>query len=155
MDPDPLATMYPAGDPVATAEAFAAERTAAGYPLDFSLASLETEVDRLIELPMFHHGRERPATEAEQRNEAALAAYIGEATRRLFGGEWVGTFHPGSTALNFYRSFVMFGSYRFEPHLFVAYRLSNGGCEGCFREYLRAAVPRIKARTLDGDALVG
>jgi hypothetical protein len=146
---------YAAGDPVTTAEAFAAEQSAAGYALDFSLASLETEVDRLIDMPMFHHGRERPPSEAEERNEAGLAAYIGEALRRLFGGVWVGSFHPGSTALNFYRSFVMFGGYRFEPHLFVAYRLTNGGCEGSFRTYLRASLPRIKARAPDGDALVG
>jgi hypothetical protein len=155
MDADPLGTLHPAGDPVTTAEAFAAERTAAGYPLDFSLASLETEVDRLIELPLFHHGREGSATEAEQRNESVLAAYIGEAQQRLFAGEWVGSFHRGSTALNFYRSIVMFGGYRFEPHLFVAYRLTNGGCEGSFRAYLRASLPRIEARTPDGDALLG
>lgn len=146
---------YAAGDPVATAEAFASARSPAGYRLDFSLASLETEVDRLIDLPMFHHGRERAATGDEERNEAALAAYIGETLRRLFGGEWIGSFYPGSTALNFYRSFVMFGGYRFEPHLFVGYRLANGECEGSFRAYLRAALPRIKARTPDDDALVG
>src|SRR5262249_36929603 len=51
--------------------------------------------------------------------------------------------------------FVMFGGYRFEPHLFVAYRLTNGGCEGSFRAYLQAALPRIQARTPDGDPLVG
>ena len=106
---------YAAGDPVATAEAFAAAQSAAGYALDFSLASLETEVDRLIELPMFNRGRERPDTEDEERNEAALAAYLGETLRRLFDGEWAGSFYPGSTLLNFYRSFVRFGGSRFEP----------------------------------------
>jgi hypothetical protein len=149
MDLDPLATEHPAGDPVATAEAFSVEQSAAGYPLDFSFASLETEIDRLLELPMFHHGRDGSATEAEQRNEAALAAYIGETLRRLFDGQWVGSFHPGSPELNFYLSFVMFGDYRFEPHLFVGYWLTNGGSEGCFREYLRTRLSRIKTRIPD------
>jgi len=142
---------YMAGDPVAAAEGFAATRSAAGYPLDFSLASLETQVDRLLVLPIFRHGRERLPTDAEERNEAALAAYIGETLRRLFSGEWIGSFYPRSLALNFYESFVMFGDFRFEPHLFVGYRLTNGEGEGSFRSYLRSVLPRIEARIPAGD----
>jgi hypothetical protein len=155
VDAEPLGTVNSTGDPVATAEAFATEWTAAGYSLDFSLASLETEVDRLIELPTFGHGREGSATEAGQRNEAAFAAYIGEALRRLFGGAWAGSFYPGSPALNFYRSFVKFGDFQFSPNVFVSYRLTNGECEGSFRSYVRALIPRIEASDPDGDQLVG
>ena len=154
MNEDPFPAMHPTGDPVATAEAFAAEQSAAGYVLDFSLASLEIVVDRLIELPMCRHGCEGQPSEAEERTQSAIGAYIGETLRRLFEGEWVGAFHPASTALNFYRSFVMFGDYRFSPHLFIAYRFSNGACEGSFQAYLRRALPRITARSADGDALL-
>ena len=142
---------YEAGDPVAAAESFAATCLAAGYSLDFSLASLEIEVDRLLELPIFRHGRKGLPTDAEERNEAALAAYIGETLRRLFGGEWIGSFYPRSLARNYYESFVMFGEFRFEPHLFVGYRFTNGEGEGSFRAYLRSVLPRIEARIPAGD----
>jgi hypothetical protein len=149
MDADDL--KYEAGDPVAAAEGFAATHSAAGYPLDFSLASLEDQVDRLLGLPIFRHGREGLPTDAEERNEAALAAYIGETLRRLFDGEWIGSFYPRSQALNFYESFVMFGGFRFEPHLFVGYWLANGEGEGSFRSYLRSVLQRIAARVPAGD----
>ncbi len=154
MDADPLATEYPAGDPAATAETFAAKQHTAGYALDFSLGSLETEVDRLLDLPLFHHGRQGEATEAEERNKAALGAYVGETLRRLFDGEWVGSFHPGCPILNFYRSAILFGSFKFQPDLFVSYRLTNGESEGSFRAYLRAVLPQIEARAEDGDPFI-
>jgi hypothetical protein len=68
---------YEPGDPAVAAEGFAAEHSAAGYILDFSLASLEIQVDRLFELPPFRPGRGL-STDAEERNEAALGAYIEE-----------------------------------------------------------------------------
>jgi hypothetical protein len=40
----------------------------------------------------------------------------------------------------------MFGDFRFEPHLFVGYRITNGEDEGSFRSYLRSLLPRIEAR---------
>lgn len=142
---------YEAGDPMTVAEDFAAQQSAAGYPLPFSLASLETQVDRLLVLPIFRHGRKGLPTDAEERNEAALAAYVGETLRRLFGGEWGGSFYPRSQARNYYESFVLFGDFLFNPHLFVGYRLTNGEGEGSFRSYLRSLLPRIEARIPAGD----
>jgi hypothetical protein len=152
METDLLAMKYPAGDPVGTAEAFAAGLRAAGYALDFSMASLETEVDRALLLPLFHRGREHIATNAEERNEAALGAYVGETLRRLFGGEWVGSFDPDSTLGNFYLSAVRFGEFWFRPHAFVSYRLTNGECEGTFGVYLQTVLQRIDDHAPHGDS---
>jgi hypothetical protein len=136
-------------DPVACAEAFAAQHRGPDLPLDFSLASLRSDVDRLLLLPMFHHGRDGLATAAEERAEAALCAYVGESARRLFDGEWVGEFDPAVPINNFYRSRVRFGTFHFNPHIQVAYRLTNGPEEGTLGEHLDHVLPNIMAR--DGE----
>jgi hypothetical protein len=46
------------GDPIAAAEQFAASLRQHGFKLDFSYDSLTTEIDRMLDLPLFHHGRE-------------------------------------------------------------------------------------------------
>jgi hypothetical protein len=145
-----LRTPEPANDPVASAEAFAAAHRAPGQPLDFSLASLLADFDRVVELPMFHHGRGRPATAAEDRAEAALCAYVGESLRRAFAGEWIGEFDPDVPINNYCRSRVRFGAFHLNPHAFVAYRLTNGPEEGTFQDYLKDVLPSIEAR--DGEA---
>lgn len=54
------------GDPIEYARQFAANQAARGFQLDFSLESLEREVDRLLELPIFRSGRSgSPSVEQE------------------------------------------------------------------------------------------
>jgi hypothetical protein len=133
-----------AGDPVIAAEDFAARHSSLGFRLDFSLESLETEIDRLLAQPIFHRGREGSLSQEEARNEAAISAYVGETIRRLFQGRWAGVFHPDQPASNFYTSFVQFGSYRYWPAHYFAYRLTNWPQEGTFSEYLERLLPTIK-----------
>ena len=144
-----LRTAEPANDPVASAEAFAAEHRTSGRMLDFSLESLLANFDRIVELPMFNHGRDKPATAAEDRAQAALCAYVGESLRRAFAGEWVGEFDPDAPIHNYYRSRVRFGAFHLNPHSFVGYRLTNGPEEGTFQAYLKEVLPSIEAR--DGE----
>jgi hypothetical protein len=144
-----LSNDRPPDDPAAAAEAFAARYRVPEMPLDFSLASLPVDVDRLVQLPAFCHGRDRAATDAEERAEVGLCAYIGESLRRAFDGEWVGGFDPCVSIMNYYRSRVRFGAYHFNPHAFVGYRLANGPEEGTFKDYLKDLLPCIEAR--DGE----
>jgi len=136
--------IYKEADPVAIAQQFAATHTLSGFRLDFSIGSLETEVDRLLESPLFCRGRERLETDEERRNLAALCAYVGETLRQLFGGEWGGQFYPQGD--NFYTSFVQFGNYRYWPGHFISYRLANWPMEGTFAQHLERLLPAIQAR---------
>jgi hypothetical protein len=135
-----------AGDPIAIAVHFAAVHSTSGFRLDFSLGSLETEIDRVLELPIFFRGRNGSPSDGEERAAAALGAYVGEALRRLLGGKWGGRFHPDSNARNFYESFVEFGGCRYWPSHFISYRLTNWPEEGSFAEHLRKTMSELQAR---------
>jgi len=135
---------HAAADPVAAAVTFSNEQVERGCRFDFSMESLHKEVDCALELPIFFRGREGIPTEKQERNEAALCAYVGETLRRHFGGTWGGDFFPSSNADNFYTCFVDFGNYRYWPSHFVSYRLSNWPQEGTFARYLEKVLPKIK-----------
>ncbi len=138
------------GDPVITAEDFAARHSALGFRLDFSLESLETEIDRLLAQPIFHRGREGSRSTEEARNEAAISAYAGETIRRQFQGRWVGVFNPDQPESNFYTSFVQFGGYRYWPAHYFAYRLTNWPQEGTFSAYLERLLSTIREHLGEG-----
>jgi hypothetical protein len=136
---------------VAFAETFAAAHRGADLRLDYSLASLEVEIDRVIKLPIFNRGGESAAGEQDELALTGLCASIGESLRRLFQGEWVGAFSATSWLENFYRSTVRFGEFEFNPHGFIGYRLSNGPEEGTFQGYLEDLLPLVAARQPRGD----
>ena len=104
--------------------------------LDFSMHSLK-EIDHIIDLPLFHKGRETQATEEQAQNESGLSAYIGETLLRLHAGEWRGTFCTKNPEINFYTSFIQFRRYRFWPSHALGYRLANGISEGSLSERIK------------------
>lgn len=140
------------GDPAAIALEFATTHSASGFQLDFSLESLETEIDRLLALPIFFRGRDGSPTDQESRNQAGISAYVGETLRRLFHGRWGGEFYPDRTEVNFYTSFVAFAGYRYWPSHFISYGLTNWPGEGTFAQHLERALPSIREHVAQEDA---
>jgi len=138
-----------ADNPGAAAVEFSEQHTGTGCQLDFSIESLQTEVDRVLELPIFFRGREGTPTDNQERREAALCAYVGETLSRLFDGTWGGDFRPDRSASNFYTSFVDFGDYRYWPSRFIGYRLTNWPQEGTFAQHLERVLPSIKRHLTD------
>ena len=107
-------------DPQVRAQEFAAQMSKANYNFDFSLESLEKEVDRFLEssLGVSHFSK--------GELESLLTAYIGETIRQLYQGEWTGEYwyaHPGR---NFYLCKVTINEYEFYPSHFIGYYLANG-----------------------------
>ena len=134
-------------EPSGVAEQFAAAMTTKGYQLDFSLESLQGEVDRVLD----DYEAAFRQDEAGHALETALAAYVGETLARLYDGTWGGTFQADNPAANFYTSHVDFGEYRYRPTHFIAYRISNGPAEGTFADQLERVLPKIIARVEDGS----
>ncbi|MFZ4929178.1 hypothetical protein [Chryseobacterium sp. Mn2064] len=120
-------------DPKLCAEHFADVMKKKGYNLDFSLKSLEIEVDRILE--------NFSKIEDQELNilEEFLTAYVGETLLRIFGGRWIGNFYGplNRKGVNFYTSYMMINDFRCNPNHFIGYYLSNGKeSEGTFYEYL-------------------
>lgn len=129
-------------DPKIVAEMFAREQSAQGFALDFSLRSLIVEVDKVLDSPEI--SGDEPAN---WKSQAGLEAYVGESLCRLFDGKWGGEFCYENPGPNFYLSYIEFGSYRFFPSYFLAYRISNGEkSTGTFKAYLEEVLPAIQAR---------
>jgi hypothetical protein len=133
-------------DPAGSALRFAEKLRVAGYSLDFSLKSLSSEIDQLLESPLFSDHSSPP----QWHDEASLEAYLGETLRQLFNGEWKGAFSQSNPGPNFYLSWVQFGEFRYFPSHFLAYRISNGKADtGTFSQYLERILPAIKRRAAD------
>lgn len=123
-------------DPAKAAETFAAARSADGFALDFSLVSLETEVDRLLDSEHLPQGREDAFDATRQRNAAGLGAYVGETLRRAHQGVWCGDFFGDNNAANFYCSYVDLRGHHYWPSRWLEYRITNGPVEGGFGPHL-------------------
>lgn len=118
-------------DPVKTAEAFSKRMKADGFLFDYSLKSLETEIDRFLEKLA------DTTDEIKEQTEIELTAYIGETIRRLYNGKWTGEFNAEAGGVNFYLCKVSIGKFEFFPSHFIGYYLTNGKkSEGSFYEYL-------------------
>jgi len=130
-------------DPAAAATAFAQDMRGHGFALDLSMESLRGEVDRLLcSEHLCHH--EDPA---QWSSEARLGAYVGEVLRRAFEGTWEGAYRDDHAGVNCYTSFVVFGSYRYNPAMALGYRLSNGEeSMGRFSDHIERVLPAIRAR---------
>ena len=132
----------PKDDPIAVAERFAALMRASGYEFDFSLRSLTESVDLWLDKNQFH-GNDPDVW----CKEARLEAYIGEATRRLFNGEWQGSFSEQEAGTNYYLSFVRFGDYLYRPSHYIGYRSANGrDSAGTFAAHFAGKLPLIESR---------
>ena len=124
-------------NPTEIAELFAQKYSAKGYVLDFSVNSLETNIDLILENEPPKNLTEREIMEAE------LTAYFGETICRIFKAEWQGYFTASISGLsdpyidNYYTCRIKKDEFEFSPSHFFAYYLSNGKDDtGTFKNYL-------------------
>ncbi|GGG10317.1 hypothetical protein GCM10011344_08700 [Dokdonia pacifica] len=104
-----------------------------GYALDFSIESLENEIDKILE-------KENPKDWIESAKlESELTAYIGETICQIFDAKWKGEYYSENSGMNFYTCKIEKNGFEFGPSHFVGYYLSNGKeSEGSFEEYLHS-----------------
>lgn len=109
-------------DPKLTASLFSKEMQALGYTLDFSLQSLELEIDRILETSPIN------SEDTKFDLEAKLTAYIGETLCQNRNGFWSGAFysHKSRIGNNYYFCKITIGKHDFYPSHFIGYYLSNG-----------------------------
>ena len=123
-----MSEQYEKMEPMEAARGFAARHGRSGYRLDFSIASLETEIDRLLETSLFHRGRGMGTLE-QDCNLAGLVAYVGETLRQVYDGRWEEGFVVRGD--NFYTAFVQFGDYKYWPE------------EGTFAQHLKGLAAKL------------
>ena len=123
-------------NPAEAAHHFAKTALAEGFLFDFSLQSLESEVDKFL-------GKHSYLNEADKLEiECNLTAYIGETIRLLYHGEWTGEFFGQSSSYrgpNFYTCKVSIGKFEFYPNHFIAYYLKNGKQSGA--HFMTTSIP--------------
>ncbi|MCY0976508.1 hypothetical protein PGH12_05020 [Chryseobacterium wangxinyae] len=120
-------------NPRICAEYFATIMERKGFVLNFSLESLEIEIDKILEKYSKSLDSDREIL------EDFLTSYIGESLIRLFGGDWDGNFYGplNRVGVNFYTSYIIINDFRFNPNHFIGYYFSNGKkSEGTFYDYL-------------------
>ncbi len=108
-------------DPKLTAYLFSKEMQPLGYTLDFSLQSLEIEIDRILETSPLN------SQDAKYDLEAKLTAYIGETLYQNLNGFWSGAFysHKSRIGNNYYFCKITIDKHDFYPSHFIGYYLSN------------------------------
>ena len=133
-------------NPVEYAEMFANHMKKIGYNLDFTTASLENEIDKLIS----KHSRSRRFNnfmnslfknhwKSRLRFERYLTAYIGETLIRVYNGDWKGQYYGPDNPYgsNYYSTAITIGKFSFWPSHFIENYLTNGvKSTGTFYEYL-------------------
>ena len=137
-------------NPTIFAEAFSKAESAKGYSFDFSLPSLESEVDKYLE-SLANINRQEKA-EAERN----LTAYIGETMCRLYNGKWTGEYYGSLNRhlINFYSCKVSIDGFDFWPSHFIGYYFENGEpTTGTFYNYLyTASLPSLcRKKTIPND----
>ena len=123
------------------ADEFVEKMSACGFKLDFSLKSLEEDIDSMIESEDVDLS---DSPNVGSFNQTGMEAYIGETLTMLFNGKPKGEFKSGKSHRNFFFAYIEFGKFRYYPSDFIRLRLSNGPGEGSFKEHLEKALPRIK-----------
>ncbi|CAL2104675.1 protein of unknown function [Tenacibaculum sp. 190130A14a] len=106
-------------NPSLIAEEVAKKFIAKGYKLDFSLQSLEEEIDKIINNPDTYKEGNTELLKAE------LSAYVGETFCRIFDAEDPGQYFAGGdrNGVNYYSYFIEKGRERFHPSHFFDRRL--------------------------------
>ena len=120
-------------DPTEIAEYFSSIQSRYGFKFDFSLESLEKEVDRFLE------ENSNLSEYTQTIIESLLTAYVGETICRLYKGKWCGEFCGplNKTGSNYYLSWIEIGDFKYKPSQFIEYYLGNGKkSEGTFYDYL-------------------
>ena len=137
-------------NPCKVAKAVANKYSLKGYTLDFSLESLETEIDKIIN---------NPITYKEEKDIdfliAELTVYVGETFRILFNAVCPGQYFEGGkgNAANFYTYYVEKNGERFHPSHFFEYKLPiKDFTRNQFKEYLHYSYATIdgKQKVLPG-----
>ena len=126
----------------AIASEFAKRMTLKDFNLDFSLSSLETEIDKIIE-DLENSVDDQDKISVVDR--VGIEAYVGETLLSLFKGTRQGKFNENNPGANFYMSSISFGDYAYYPSHFLNYRFSNGPVEGEFREHLKTVLNKINS----------
>jgi len=123
--------MHEADNPKEIANIVSEKYMQKGYVLDFSMESLESEIDKILE-------KEIPKDWIESAKlESELTAYIGETICQLFDASWKGEYYLEKSGMNFYTCKIEKNGFEFGPGHFIAYYLENGKeSEGSFKEYL-------------------
>lgn len=120
-------------NPKEIAEEFSQLMNNKGFSFDYSLKSLEKEVDKVLEKVAVIDENEKKIL------ERFITAYIGETIIRLYNGTWEGAFYGPDNPIgsNFYTARIKIGKFNFYPSHFIEYFISNGKkTEGTFYEYL-------------------
>lgn len=119
-------------DPTLTAHLFSKEMQAFGYLLDFSLQSLESEIDRILETFPIN-------SQDEQFDlKPKLTAYIGETMCQKLNSVWSGPFysHKKWIGNNYYFCKITIGEHDFYPDHFIGYYLANSKKDaGTFKDF--------------------
>ena len=140
-------------DPKFEAQVFVERMQGLGYELDYSLKSLNSEIDQILRSPLFRNlddksneGLTNSELIDQQRLESGIEAYIGETLCRLFDGCWSG-FTSAGFGINFYSCDLKFGEFKTRISHFLSYRINHGEQkQGTFKKYLEGLLPKIKAR---------
>lgn len=120
-------------DPSEIAEKVAAKFLKKGYCLDFSIASLENEIDNILK------NESQWRYKQKLRLEIELTAYFGETICRIFNAKWTGEYFktfPRSGA-NYYLCKIRINKFEFAPSHFFEYYFANGSKrKNSFKNYL-------------------
>lgn len=136
-------------NPKEIAEYFSSIQKRYGYHFDFSLKSLETEVDRFLE------ENANLSSYNQKIMGSILTAYVGESVCRLYNGKWVGKYSGplNKKGSNFDECWIEIKGFKYYPSHFLQYYLSNGKrSEGTFYDYLYS---RSKSKGIFEDFLGG
>lgn len=109
------------------AKLFVKSMRAYGYDLDFTRRSLLNDFELIFQ-------DERIAGEFDSKKhtrsvafdfQTGMACYLAETLRKKFNGLWKGHCTLNCAA-NVYISYMMFGEYKFNPYMYIGYRVTHG-----------------------------
>ncbi|CAM1343856.1 hypothetical protein [Tenacibaculum amylolyticum] len=123
--------------PTKIAEMVANKYTIKGYVLDFSLKSLQQEIDRIL-------ANETTVLKNKDTLECELTAYFGETLCRLYEFSWSGTYDRMKTGINYYTCKIVRDGFEIWPSHFLGYYMNNGKDDvGSFEKYINGLLPKI------------
>ena len=123
-----------------------------GYNFDFSIKSLEIELERYLENK---HNKE--LNEREILN-ATLTAYLGETLCRIFNAKWTGSYYGplNPNGVNYYTCKIsLHNSDFYVSRYFDRFFSDNGiGEDGTFNEYLYGREPHSEPNIIYYEGLI-
>lgn len=128
-----LSNLNTPDDPSEIAEKVAKKFLKKGYCLDFSIASLENEIDSILKNESQWSYRQK------ERLETELTAYFGETICRIFNAKWKGKYFKDfrRSGINYYSCSIQKNTFEFSPSHFFGYYFENGSKrKNPFKDYL-------------------